>query len=97
KGPSLTSQVKISNVQFKNIRGTSTTYQVLSLICSPTVPCEGIQVADIDLKPITDAAKLRPSALKTAEPSLSGCLNAKVTFGGKHDGLSCDDHQVVAA
>ncbi|KAL9260432.1 hypothetical protein AKJ16_DCAP05851 [Drosera capensis] len=84
----LISQVKVSNVAFRNIRGTSTTNTIMNLICSPKIPCEGIEVADIDLKPMP---------LKGVAQTQSACTNAKVKFGGKHDGLTCDGLAATSA
>ncbi|KAK4276404.1 hypothetical protein QN277_019352 [Acacia crassicarpa] len=44
------SKIKISNVSFRNIRGTSQTQQGVSLICSKGVPCENVQLDNINLK-----------------------------------------------
>ncbi|KAL9251341.1 hypothetical protein AKJ16_DCAP02395 [Drosera capensis] len=84
----LVSQVKVSNVAFRNIRGTSTTNTIVNLICSSKIPCEGIEVADIDLKPMP---------LKGVAQTQSACTNAKVKFGGKHDGLTCDGIAATSA
>lgn len=43
------SNVKISNLSFKNIKGTSATKVALKFDCSAEVPCENIKVADINL------------------------------------------------
>ncbi|KAF5741381.1 exopolygalacturonase-like [Tripterygium wilfordii] len=43
------SKVKISNVSFKNIRGTSSTKVVSKLACSPGLQCDQVVVSDIDL------------------------------------------------
>ncbi|XP_050941282.1 exopolygalacturonase-like [Cucumis melo] len=43
------SKIKILNVSFKNIRGTSATSVAVKFICSKDLPCEGVEVADIDL------------------------------------------------
>ena len=45
--------VKISNVLYKNITGTSATKGVkdaISLACSNSVPCEGVTVEGVDLR-----------------------------------------------
>ncbi|KAG5251858.1 Exopolygalacturonase precursor family protein [Salix suchowensis] len=66
------SRVKISNVHYQNIKGTSTSDVAVSFLCSSLVPCEGVELVDIDLAYI---------GLKNM--TLSGsCLNAKVTSGG---------------
>ncbi|XP_021763031.1 exopolygalacturonase clone GBGE184-like [Chenopodium quinoa] len=86
-------QAKIEGVFFKNIRGTTTTKNAISFSCCPKNPCEGINVVDIDL---SLDAKLNAN-LNLVDKTLPAkglnflvnCLNAKVNFGGKHDGLSC--------
>ncbi|GAB4841102.1 hypothetical protein Ancab_021846 [Ancistrocladus abbreviatus] len=87
-GNGQSSEVKISNVQFKNIKGSASTNQVVNFACSKEVPCEGIQVNDIDIKPTPE---------KGVAQVASACVNAKVVFGGKHDGLSCDGAPAAAA
>ncbi|KAK4593306.1 hypothetical protein RGQ29_017429 [Quercus rubra] len=66
------SKVKINNVSFKNIRGTSSTKEVVKLICSNGVPCQQVVVADIDL------------VYKGAGGSAtSTCVNVKPAISGK--------------
>ncbi|KAF3330719.1 exopolygalacturonase-like protein [Carex littledalei] len=48
-----TSQVKISDVTFKNIHGTSNTPAAVQLQCSKAVPCKNINLNEINLQPLT--------------------------------------------
>ncbi|GAV65226.1 Glyco_hydro_28 domain-containing protein, partial [Cephalotus follicularis] len=43
------SRVKISNVSFNNIRGTSSSKTVVSLVCSKEVPCQNVEIGNINL------------------------------------------------
>ncbi|CAH9107589.1 unnamed protein product [Cuscuta epithymum] len=70
------SQVKISKVSYKGITGTSATENAVILACSSGVPCEGVDVGDIDLKFNGGAAK-------------STCTNVKPTFTGKQNPELC--------
>lgn len=80
--------MKISDVHFKNIRGTSATTEVVTFACSPALPCEGIEVADINLT-FDGKAVLHKKVLDSALGMVTNCLNAKVVFTGKHNGISC--------
>jgi galacturan 1,4-alpha-galacturonidase len=44
------SRVKISNVSFKRIRGTSATQLAVKLVCSKGIPCQNVAISDINLK-----------------------------------------------
>ncbi|XP_027368432.1 polygalacturonase-like [Abrus precatorius] len=44
------SKIKINKVTFKNIRGTSATENGVILVCSSGVPCETVELSDIDLR-----------------------------------------------
>ncbi|GLJ51757.1 hypothetical protein SUGI_1099900 [Cryptomeria japonica] len=46
------SAVKIEDVTFKNIKGTSSMSKAVSLMCSRAVPCKGIVMRDIDIKSV---------------------------------------------
>lgn len=69
------SRVKISNVSFKNIRGTSATKLAVKLACSRSIPCKNVQMSDISLQyngkdgPITSKCK------NVMKLSASGKLN----------------------
>lgn len=45
------SAVQLSNVVYKNISGTSASELAIKFNCSKTVPCKGIFVQDVILKP----------------------------------------------
>ncbi|KAK3221033.1 hypothetical protein Dsin_015003 [Dipteronia sinensis] len=75
----LPSKVKISNVSFKNIRGTSATPVAVKLDCSSGIPCQGVEVADIDL---TYTGKEAPAAL-------SECSHVMPKISGKHSLSIC--------
>nr|GMC75034.1 polygalacturonase-like [Ipomoea batatas]GMD21736.1 polygalacturonase-like [Ipomoea batatas] len=63
------SLVKISKVSFKNIKGTSATPDAVILGCSKGVPCEGVEIGDINLTFKGGAAK---SVCKNVKPKLTG-------------------------
>ncbi|PSR85977.1 Exopolygalacturonase [Actinidia chinensis var. chinensis] len=69
------SNVKISDVHFKNIRGTTISNVAVSLNCSETVPCEGVELVDIDFK-YTGKITAQDVIL------IAACENAKATFSG---------------
>ncbi|PKA62402.1 galacturan 1,4-alpha-galacturonidase [Apostasia shenzhenica] len=63
------SRVRISNVTFHNIKGTSETMTAINLVCSQTFPCEAVQLSDIDLKYAGSDAN-------------ATCINVKATVAG---------------
>nr|POE80715.1 exopolygalacturonase [Quercus suber] len=74
------SKVKISNVSFKKIRGTSSTKEAVNLICSKSVPCQQVVLSDIDL------------AYKGGGGSTtSTCANVQPAVSGKQNPHACDD------
>lgn len=42
--------MKIQNVAFRNITGTSASPMAVQLLCSDAVPCEGIELSNVVLK-----------------------------------------------
>ncbi|XP_017984474.1 PREDICTED: exopolygalacturonase [Theobroma cacao] len=72
------SRVKISNVSFKNIRGTSATQVAVELTCSSGIPCENVEIGDINL-----------SYIGTEGPATSRCSNVKPIITGKQTPLAC--------
>ncbi|KAJ4840268.1 hypothetical protein Tsubulata_024964 [Turnera subulata] len=72
------SKVKISNVSFKNIKGTTNTPEAVKIICSSALPCEQVQLNGIDLK-----------YTGTQGPAKSECKNAKLTVTGTLNPPGC--------
>ncbi|KAJ0027692.1 hypothetical protein Pint_36050 [Pistacia integerrima] len=72
------SRVKINNVSFKNIRGTSATPVAVKLACSSGVPCDGVELANIDLKYIGKEGHIS-----------SECSNVKPKVIGVQSALAC--------
>nr|TKS07552.1 hypothetical protein D5086_0000112030 [Populus alba] len=72
------SKVKISDVSFKNIRGTSATPVVVQIACSSGIPCDKVQLADIKL------AYSGPDG-----PAKSQCSNVKPIISGIMSASGC--------
>ena len=64
-------KIKISNVTFKNIRGTFVTQREITLICSNDIPCEGVELNEVDLS--------FNAVMATAK-----CANVKPKIQAKH-------------
>ncbi|KAL1223075.1 Polygalacturonase [Cardamine amara subsp. amara] len=77
--PTEPSGVKISQVTYKNIQGTSATQQAMKLMCSKSNPCTGITLQDIKLtfNKVTPATSLCSNALGTSLGVIqpTSCLN----------------------
>lgn len=74
------SKVKISNVHYINVKGTTSSDIAVDLICSSHSPCENIELRDIDLKYVGPNKNLR---------STSVCKNAKIGYGGIQNPPAC--------
>ncbi|XP_021602272.1 exopolygalacturonase [Manihot esculenta] len=74
----LPSKVKIANVTFKNIRGSSATAIAIRINCSSSFPCEKVKLTDINL---TYRGK--------EGPAKSLCANVKPTLKGKLTPTMC--------
>nr|POE76426.1 exopolygalacturonase [Quercus suber]POE76427.1 exopolygalacturonase [Quercus suber] len=72
------SRIKISNVSFINIRGTSKFQEAVKLVCSKGVPCEKVELRDIDLK----------YNGHDGSPTYH-CINVKPTISGKQNPPAC--------
>ncbi|KAL3754399.1 hypothetical protein ACJRO7_001607 [Eucalyptus globulus] len=72
------SHIKISNVSFSRIRGTSSTQAAVTLACSSQLPCTEVEISDIDI------AYHGPEG-----PATSVCSNVKPTISGKQNPAIC--------
>ncbi|KAI4331022.1 hypothetical protein MLD38_029252 [Melastoma candidum] len=71
------SLIKIQDVSFKNIRGTSSTPEVVKLACSSQFPCKNVQFGNIDLvyhgdkgPATTTCTNIRPAIFGNQNPPL---------------------------
>ncbi|XP_074342585.1 polygalacturonase-like [Apium graveolens] len=74
--PNQVSGVKISNVMYQDIHGTSATPVALSLQCSKDYPCSGIRLEDVVLT-------------YNGQPAIASCSNAAGTASGVINPTSC--------
>lgn len=69
------SMVKLSNIEFKNIRGTYNTEFGVTLRCSSLVACEDIRLINVNLNGIQTAEKRRQDGF-----SMKGSLQGLAVF-----------------
>ncbi|CAN8311033.1 unnamed protein product [Cochlearia groenlandica] len=74
------SKVAISDVLFKNIKGTTITKDIVQVRCSKSVPCKGVNVVDVNL-----SFTGKTGGRQSSSGGLVGafCDNANIIFGGK--------------
>ncbi|CAN6194387.1 unnamed protein product [Urochloa humidicola] len=72
------SKVTVKDVSFKNITGTSSTPEAVSLLCSDKIPCSGVTM---------DSVNVEYSG--TNNKTMAVCKNAKVTATASLKELSC--------
>ncbi|ONI26777.1 hypothetical protein PRUPE_1G045000 [Prunus persica] len=69
------SKVKISNVSFKNIRGSSFTPLAVKLVCTRGIPCENVELTNIDLTYGGDQGPLT-SLCSNVKPRITDVIKA---------------------
>ncbi|CAN8285275.1 unnamed protein product [Cochlearia groenlandica] len=70
------SSIKLDNISFKNVKGTSGIKEVVKILCSKSHPCTNVELADIDIKNI-GAGGPAVSQCTNASPKLTGVMNPK--------------------
>ncbi|KAH7517038.1 hypothetical protein FEM48_Zijuj09G0019400 [Ziziphus jujuba var. spinosa] len=75
------SKWKVSDVHFRNFKGTSVTNVAVTLACSSAMPCEGVELANIDMRYGGSKAKMATVS--------SSCANAKTTHSGVQNPPPC--------
>ena len=73
-------------MSFKNIRGTSATPVAVKLVCSKSIPCEGVEVADINL-----------TYSGNRGPIVSECANVMPTITGVQNPQICAKPATIGA
>uniref|UniRef100_J3MFS5 Exopolygalacturonase n=2 Tax=Oryza brachyantha TaxID=4533 RepID=J3MFS5_ORYBR len=72
------SEVTVKDVTFKNITGTSSTPEAVTLVCSDKLPCSGVQMQDVNVQ-----------YAGTDNKTMAVCSNAQVTATGCLKELAC--------
>lgn len=65
------SKVKLSDITFKNIRGTTSSPVAVTLECSKGVPCQNVKLEDVHLDPAGGGTVAK-----------SSCLNVQAKYAG---------------
>lgn len=71
------SHVKVSDVKFIDVHGTSASPIAVKLQCSPEMPCEGIELDNINL------------SLGSGGDATSSCANVQVQYKGTQNPPPC--------
>ncbi|KAJ9686035.1 hypothetical protein PVL29_015087 [Vitis rotundifolia] len=74
------SRIKLSNVSFRNIRGTTSTQVAVKLVCSEEVPCEDVELGDINLEYNGNEGPAM-SQCKNIKPNLPGTQLPRISMG----------------
>lgn len=71
------SNIKIDKLSFKGIRGTSSSTQIVKVVCSKSNPCLNVEIGDIDI--IYNGPKGADTSIcRNVNPKLTGRLNPSV-------------------
>ncbi|KAK9924405.1 hypothetical protein M0R45_032774 [Rubus argutus] len=69
------SKIKVSNVSFKNIKGTSSSPVAVKIACAKGLPCEKVEMTDIDLKYSGNQGSIT-SECSNVQPTITRVPNA---------------------
>ncbi|XP_042485420.1 exopolygalacturonase-like [Macadamia integrifolia] len=75
------SRVQVSDVHFRDIRGTSATKVAVNIACSQQFPCQNVELHNINLK--------YKGPTSSNLPATSSCANAKLGFSGIQNPPPC--------
>ncbi|KAK6930232.1 Glycoside hydrolase, family 28 [Dillenia turbinata] len=85
------SEVKLSNIEFRNIWGTSNTKPAVTLVCSSTAPCEDVHLTDINFNYTINEPKFKEHKSESDDPKSDlPCLGVK----GALNGLQISNFQI---
>ncbi|GER34776.1 pectin lyase-like superfamily protein [Striga asiatica] len=68
------SKIQISDVSVKNVRGTSSTAEVVTFACSSGKPCQNVEIGDIDLGFIGTIGNIT-TICSNVKPTVTGKMN----------------------